>query len=79
MSCRLIGAKSFSEPMLECVIWDKLQWYINENSYIFTQVNAIEQYFCKMPAICLDLDVLNQVYGFEWWRWRHFVFLLIAA
>ena len=59
MYCRLIGAKSFSEPMLEYVNWDKLQWNINENSYIFTQEDAIEKFFCKMPAICLGLDVLN--------------------
>ena len=37
----------------------KLQWNINQNSYIFIQENAFENVICNMSAICIGLNVLR--------------------
>ena len=53
MTCRLIGAKPLSEPMLEYHELDtnELQWNFNRNSYIFIQENLLEKVVCEMVAI----------------------------
>ena len=56
MACRLTGAKSLSEPMLEyCIVnWtlgNKLQWNLNQNSCVFIHENAFENVVWKMAAI----------------------------
>ena len=54
MACRLDGAKPLSEPMLEIVYSNprsKLQWNLNQNSYIFIHENAFENVVCEMVAV----------------------------
>ena len=40
------------------LIGPKLQWNLNQISYIFIQENAFENVVWKMPSICLGLNVL---------------------
>ena len=55
MACRLVGAKPLSEPVLKYCKLDhqekKLQWNINQNSYISIEENEIENVVCDMFAI----------------------------
>ena len=56
MACRLDGAKSLSEPMLEYCssppppppLSNKLQWNFNRNSNIFIWENTFENVVCEM-------------------------------
>ena len=54
MACRLPGPKPLSEPMLgycELDPWNKLQWNLNRNLYIFIQETAFENVVWKMASI----------------------------
>ena len=45
MACHLVGAKPLSEPMIEYFVigpLEKLQWNLNQSSYIFIQENPFE-------------------------------------
>ena len=64
MVCRLVGAKSSSDPMLDIVNWNlsnKLQWNLHRNSNIFIRQNAFENAVCEMSTIlslppCVNLS-----------------------
>ena len=61
MACCLVGAKPLSAPMLEHYQfdpWNKIQWNINQNSYIFIEENAFEQVVCEMGVFCPEGDEL---------------------
>ena len=48
------GDKPLSKPMLEYCklnLKNKLQWNVNQNSYIFTQENVFENVVCEVAAI----------------------------
>ena len=40
-------------------LWNKLQWNINRNSFIFTQENTLEDVVCEMSAILSRPQYVN--------------------
>ena len=50
MACRLLGAIPLSEPIVNLIFRNKLQWNSNPHSYIFIQENAFEN-ISEMSAI----------------------------
>ena len=56
IACRLVGASYCLNQCLDIVNWalrNKLQWNINQNSYIFIQENEFKNGICKLAAILL--------------------------
>ena len=55
MACRLFGAKALYKPMLDYCQLDslrnKLQWNLNQNTKLFTHVNASVSIVCEMAAM----------------------------
>ena len=45
--------------LLIWIIVNKIQWTINQSSYIFILENAFENVVCEMASICLGLNVLT--------------------
>ena len=63
MACRLVGTKTLSEPMLEIVnltLWNKIQWNINQNSYVFIQETASENLIWEN---CLGLNMSSNTHA----------------
>ena len=74
MACRLAGAKSLSEPMLEycSLMLGNKQWNLNWNSYIFIQEKGFENVVWKMSAI-----LSRPQYAYYWgFLWHTSVFIL---
>ena len=60
MACRLISAIIWtSDGILLIRPLGTNFSKINQNSYIFIQENAFENVVCKMPALCIGLNVLK--------------------
>ena len=51
MACRLVGAKTLSEPTLGYYYMNKLKWNLNQNWNTFIQEKAFESIVCEMAAI----------------------------
>ena len=51
MACRLVGAKSLSEPMLECCLLNPGEQISMKSSNIFIQEDAFENFVCEMASI----------------------------
>ena len=54
MACRLVAPSHYLNQCCKSVNWslsNNLQWNFNWKSYIFVQVNAIENVVCKMSVI----------------------------
>ena len=50
---------SYLNQWWNVVNWNKLQWNLKQNSYIFIQENAFEMSSEKWRSFCLDLNVLS--------------------
>ena len=62
MTCRMVGTKSLSEPVLEYFeieLTNKFKWNLMRNSYIIIQENAFENVVWKQRPSCIGLNVLS--------------------
>ena len=48
-------------------LWNKLQWNLNQNEYIFFQANAFRNVVWKMAAILSQLQSVNWLKA-DWWH-----------
>ena len=56
-ACRLVGAKSLSEPMLNWTLKNKLQWNFYRNSCLFIQENAFENVVCQNGGLLFPAEM----------------------
>ena len=83
MACRLFGAKSLSEPMLDsCLLNSRIQILIKfrKNTPIFIEENAFENIVCKMFFFyrprCVNMRLFASGWGMVYaviCRWRLFL------
>ena len=55
---------------VDWTLWNKLQWNLNRNSYIFIKENALKMTPGKWWPFCLDLNVLTAI-AIGWCRAKH--------
>ena len=53
-------------PIVNWTPWNKPQWNINRNSYIFIQENAFQNTVCEMAAILSRPQCVNLSFTFQW-------------
>ena len=50
--------------IVNLTLWNKVQWNLNRNSYLFIQENAFENIVWKCRPFCLDLNIHVLIHGF---------------
>ena len=77
----IIGSDNGLSPgLLQAIIWtnaeilfigplEKLQWNLNQNSYVFIQENVIERVDCEMAAILSGPQWVKLCASFQSHRW----------